>query len=171
VVVRIHILHKWNAQTFLRNAKFHKEKEAKWTSKPHKIQSSSATIPHFPAETTFWSNFFHNTGVVRSFSEQNFPWKWKPQNFALTFTLLIFRYEILSAKLSHRPIVLLESGIFFVLVVISVTKYRFTAFSIFWVQNANIGELFPQKNQELEIFNFTKVMAKKWKISAHFLKK
>jgi hypothetical protein len=30
--------------------------------------------------------------------EQNFPWKWKPQNFALTFISLIFRYEILYAK-------------------------------------------------------------------------
>jgi hypothetical protein len=59
---------------------FHFEKEAKWTSKPQKIQSFPATIPHFPAEMTFWSKFFHNTDVVRDFSEQNFPWKSKPQN-------------------------------------------------------------------------------------------
>jgi hypothetical protein len=49
----------------------------------------------FPVETTFWSKFFHNTDVN---SEPNFPWKWKPQNFALTFISLIFRYEILYAK-------------------------------------------------------------------------
>jgi hypothetical protein len=30
VVVRIHMLQKWNAQTFPRKAKFHTEKEAKW---------------------------------------------------------------------------------------------------------------------------------------------
>jgi hypothetical protein len=29
VVVRIHMLQKWNAQKFLRKAKFHTEKEAK----------------------------------------------------------------------------------------------------------------------------------------------
>jgi hypothetical protein len=64
------------------------------------IQSFPATIPYFPAETTFWSKFFHNTDVVRGkgFSEQKFPWKWKPQNFALTFISLICRYEILYAK-------------------------------------------------------------------------
>jgi hypothetical protein len=98
VVVRIYMLQKWNAQTFLIKAQFHTEKEAKWTSKPHKIRSFSATIPHFPAETTFWSKFIHNTGVVGGFSEQNFPWKWEPQNFDVTFILLIFRYEILFAK-------------------------------------------------------------------------
>jgi hypothetical protein len=48
---------------------------------------------------------------------------------------------------------------------------RFTAFSIFLVQNANIGELFPQKNQELEIFKFTKVMAKKVKNFRSFFEK
>jgi hypothetical protein len=32
VVVRIHMLKKWNAQTFLRKAKFHTEKEMKGTS-------------------------------------------------------------------------------------------------------------------------------------------
>jgi hypothetical protein len=52
VVVRIHML-QWNAQTFLRKAKFHTEKEAKWTSKPQEIQNFPASIPHFPAETTF----------------------------------------------------------------------------------------------------------------------
>jgi hypothetical protein len=80
VVVRIHMLQKWNAQTFLRKAKCHTEKEAKWTSKPQKIQKFPASIPHFPAETTFWSKFCHNTDVFRGFSKQNFPWKWKPQN-------------------------------------------------------------------------------------------
>jgi hypothetical protein len=34
-------------------AKFHTKKEAKWTSKPQKIQNLPASIPHFPAETTF----------------------------------------------------------------------------------------------------------------------
>jgi hypothetical protein len=77
-VVRIHMLPKWNAQTFLRKAKFHTKKEVKWTSKPQKIQNCPASIPHFPAETTFWSKFFHNTDVVRGFSEQ---WKWKPHDF------------------------------------------------------------------------------------------
>jgi hypothetical protein len=32
-----------------------------------------ASIPHFPAETTFWSKLFYNTDVVIGFSEQNFP--------------------------------------------------------------------------------------------------
>jgi hypothetical protein len=49
VVVRIHMLQKWNTQTFLRKAKF------------------PATIPHFSAETAFWSKFFHNTDVVKVF--------------------------------------------------------------------------------------------------------
>jgi hypothetical protein len=66
--------------------------------KAAEIQSFPATNPHFPAETTFWSKFFHNTDVVRGFSEQNFSWKWKPQNIALTFISLIFRYEILYVK-------------------------------------------------------------------------
>jgi hypothetical protein len=38
VVVRIHMLQKWNAQTFLRKAKFHTEKEAKWSSKMQKTK-------------------------------------------------------------------------------------------------------------------------------------
>jgi hypothetical protein len=38
-------------------------------------KSFSATIPHFPAKTTFWSKFFHNIDAVRGFPEQNFPWK------------------------------------------------------------------------------------------------
>jgi hypothetical protein len=46
-----------------------------------------------------------------------------------------------------------------------------TAFSIFLFLTVNIGELFPQKNQELEIFNFTNVMAKKVEIFGTFLKK
>jgi hypothetical protein len=78
VVVRIHMLQKWNAQTFTRKAKFHTEIEAKCTSKPQSIQNFSASIPYFPAETSFWSKFFHNTDVVRGFSEQ---WKCKPQDF------------------------------------------------------------------------------------------
>jgi hypothetical protein len=73
VVLRIRLLQKWNAQTFLRKAKFYTEKETKWTSKPQKIQNFPASIPHFPAKTTFWSKFFHNTDVVRGFSEQIFP--------------------------------------------------------------------------------------------------
>jgi hypothetical protein len=67
----------------------------------------------------------------------------------------------------------LESGIFF-----RACRYlchqvpdRFTAFSMFLFLNVNIGELFPQKNQELEIFNFTKVMAKKVEIFGSFFKK
>jgi hypothetical protein len=48
---------------------------------PQTIQNFPASIPHFPAETTFWSKFFYNTDVARSFSEQNFPWKWKSQIF------------------------------------------------------------------------------------------
>jgi hypothetical protein len=59
------------------------------------MKSFPATIPHFPPETTFWSKFFHNTDVVRGFSEQ---WKWKPQNLDLTFISLIFRYAISYAK-------------------------------------------------------------------------
>jgi hypothetical protein len=47
------MLQNWNAQKFLRKAKFHTEEEAKLTSKPQKIQIFPATIPHFPAETTF----------------------------------------------------------------------------------------------------------------------
>jgi hypothetical protein len=35
----------------------------------------------FPSRNDFWSKFFHNTDVVRGFSEQNFPRKWKLQNF------------------------------------------------------------------------------------------
>jgi hypothetical protein len=54
------------------------QKEVKWTWKPQKIQKFPASIPHFPAETTFGSKLFHNTYVVRGFSKQ---WKWKPQNF------------------------------------------------------------------------------------------
>jgi hypothetical protein len=65
VVVAIHMLQKWNAQTFSRKAIFHTEIEAKWTSKPQNIQNFSASIPHFPAETTFWSKYFYNTDVVR----------------------------------------------------------------------------------------------------------
>jgi hypothetical protein len=35
-IVFTNLLQKWNSQTFLRKAKFHTEKEAKWTSKPQK---------------------------------------------------------------------------------------------------------------------------------------
>jgi hypothetical protein len=67
--------------------------------KAAEIQSLPATIPHFPAETTFQSNFFHNTDVVRGFSEQNFPWKRKPQNFALTFFRLFFGLKFYMPKM------------------------------------------------------------------------
>jgi hypothetical protein len=73
-------------------------KRSEMNVKAAEIQSFLATIPYFPAETTFWSKFFHNTDVVRGFSEKIFPWKWKLQNFALTFISLIFRFEILYAK-------------------------------------------------------------------------
>jgi hypothetical protein len=43
VVVRIYMLQKWNAQKFLRKAKFHTEKEAKWTSKP--LKSKDFRLP------------------------------------------------------------------------------------------------------------------------------
>jgi hypothetical protein len=49
MIVRIHMLQKWNAQTFLRKAEFHTKKEGKWTWKPQKIQNFPAYIPHFPA--------------------------------------------------------------------------------------------------------------------------
>jgi hypothetical protein len=42
---------------------------------------------------------------------------------------------------------------------------------LFLFSNVNIGELFPQKNQELEIFNFTKVMAKNVEIFGSFFRK
>jgi hypothetical protein len=70
VVMGIHKLQKWNAQIFLRKAKFHTEKEAKWTSKPQEIESFPATIPHSPAERTFWTKFFHNIDVVRVFQSK-----------------------------------------------------------------------------------------------------
>jgi hypothetical protein len=89
VVVRIHMLQKWNAQTFPRKAKFHTAKEAKWTSKPQNIQNVPASIPQFPAETTFGSKFFHNTDVVRGFSEQ---WKWKPLNVYICGFDVYFAY-------------------------------------------------------------------------------
>jgi hypothetical protein len=78
VVVRIHMLQKWNARTFSRKDKFHTEIEAIWMSKPQNIQNFPAFILHFLAETTCWSKFFYNTDVVRGFSEQ---WKWKPLEF------------------------------------------------------------------------------------------
>jgi hypothetical protein len=45
---------------------------------------------------------------------------------------------------------------------------RFTAFSIFLFQNVNIGDSWAEKNQQFEIFIFTKVMAKKVKIFGSF---
>jgi hypothetical protein len=74
---------------------------------------------------------------------------------------------------NHRPIVLLESGIFF-----HPFRYpcpqlpdRFTAFSNFLFQNVNIGDSWAEKNQQFEIFNFTKVMAKNVKIFRSFFEK
>jgi hypothetical protein len=59
-----------------------------------------------------------------------------------------------------------------VLVVISVTKYQTVSPHFrFFEFKTPIGELFPQKNQELEIFNFTKVMAKKVKKIPSFFEK
>jgi hypothetical protein len=63
-----------------------------------KASENPASIPYFPAETNFCSKFFHNTDVVRNFSQQ---WKWKTQNFdfcGFEFVSLIFRNEILYAK-------------------------------------------------------------------------
>jgi hypothetical protein len=81
---------------------FHTEKEAKWTSKPQKIQNFLASIPHFPAETTFWSKFFYNTDVVRGFSEQNFPWKWKPQNLILGISIQLLCKKCTKTIFSNR---------------------------------------------------------------------
>jgi hypothetical protein len=64
----------------------------------------------------------------------------------------------------------LESGIFFrdFRYLCPQLPDRVTAFSIFLFKNVNIGELFPEKNQQFEIFIFTKVMAKKVKIFGSF---
>jgi hypothetical protein len=82
----------------------------------------------------------------------------------------VVKYPI---KSNHRPIVLLESGIFFHPFRYSCPQLpdRFTAFSNFWFQNVNIGDSWAEKNQQFEIFIFTKVMAIKVKIFAHFLEK
>jgi hypothetical protein len=72
VVVRIHMLYR---SEMLKHSSEKLNFIPQWTSKPQKIQSFPAAIPHFPAETMFRSKFFHNTDVVRGFSELNFPWK------------------------------------------------------------------------------------------------
>jgi hypothetical protein len=87
VVVRIHLLQKWNAQTFLRKAKFHTEKEAKWTSKPSLSQKRLFDQSSFTIQMSlevFQSNGNESRKILL---------------FAvLTFISLISRYEILYAK-------------------------------------------------------------------------
>jgi hypothetical protein len=59
VVVRIHMLQKLNAQTFLRKAKFHTEKEAKWTSKPQKSKVFRPPFLISQQKRLFRSKIFH----------------------------------------------------------------------------------------------------------------
>jgi hypothetical protein len=54
---------------------------------------------------------------------------------------------------------------------VSVTTRPFYRIFAFLFQNVNIGELFPEKNQQFEIFYFTKVMAKKVKNVRSFFEK
>jgi uncharacterized membrane protein len=74
---------------------------------------------------------------------------------------------------SHRPIVLLESGIFFLdyRYLCHQVPDRLTAFLIFWFQIVIMVELLVQKNQQVEILIFTKVMAKKVKNFRSFFEK
>jgi hypothetical protein len=69
--------------------------------KAAKVQSFPASIPHFPAETTFWSKFFHNTDVLEVF-QSKISHETESRKIllfaALPFISLIFWYEILYAK-------------------------------------------------------------------------
>jgi hypothetical protein len=101
VVVRIHMLQKWNAQTYLRKTKFHTEKKAKWKMNVKAAENSKFSGYHYPAETIFWSKFFKiqiSLGVFHSKishgNESHKIWLFA----ALTLISLIFRYEILYAK-------------------------------------------------------------------------
>jgi hypothetical protein len=63
VVVRIHLLQKWNAQTSLRKAKFHTEKEVK--------KFNTFRLPFLISQQKRqFDQIFFKTDVVRSFSEQ-----------------------------------------------------------------------------------------------------
>jgi hypothetical protein len=101
VVVRIHMLHKWNVLTFIRKAKFHTEKEAKWMSKSQK--SKVFRIPFLISQQNrlFDQNSFTIQmllGIFQSKISHGNESRITVIIVALPFISLNFRYEILYAK-------------------------------------------------------------------------
>jgi hypothetical protein len=97
VVVRIYMLQKWNAQTFLRKAKFHTKKEAKWASKPQKSKIFRLPFLISQQKRLFDQSSF-TIQMSLGFFKAKFPMEMKAAKFCFDVYFAYFRYEILYAK-------------------------------------------------------------------------